>query len=69
LRTATGSRRDAQAAAELQFGFVLEGRARLEHGGRHPLDRADAFVIPPGEAFALTDPSDDFHLLEVTLPG
>ena len=59
----------ATAAGELQFGFVLEGAAVLEHAGRRPVGRADAFVIPPGAPFALTDASADFRLLEVTLPA
>jgi len=51
---------------ELVFGFVLEGSARLEYGGTHPLGPADSFVIPPGEAWRLTHASDDFRLLHVT---
>jgi quercetin dioxygenase-like cupin family protein len=51
---------------ELVFGFVLEGAARLDFRGRHGLGPADAFVIPPGEAWRLTGPSGDLRLLHVT---
>jgi len=53
----------ASHEGELVFGFVLEGTAEL---GNHQLGLADAFVIPPGEAWALTGMSRDFHLLHVT---
>jgi hypothetical protein len=42
---------------ELEFGFVLAGEARLA---------ADAFVVPPGQAWAIRDTSADFRLLHVT---
>jgi quercetin dioxygenase-like cupin family protein len=51
---------------ELVFGFVLEGRAALEHEGLHALTSCDAFVVPPGEAWGLRDASPDFRLLHVT---
>jgi len=51
---------------ELAFGFVLAGTVRLEHGEDHPLGPADSFVIPPGEAWRLTEMSGDFRLLHVT---
>ena len=51
---------------ELVFGFVLEGSAQLEFGGPVRLGPADSFVIPPGEPWALADPSSDFRLLHVT---
>ena len=50
---------------ELVFGFVLEGSARLEHGTGRALGPADAFVIPPGEAWQLIEASGDFRLLHV----
>jgi quercetin dioxygenase-like cupin family protein len=53
-------------AGELVFGFVLEGSARLDYGEGHKLGPADAFVIPPDEAWRLTDMSDDLRLLHVT---
>jgi mannose-6-phosphate isomerase-like protein (cupin superfamily) len=51
---------------ELVFGFVLDGTARLDRGAGHQLNPADAFVIPPGEAWTLSTPSRDFQLLHVT---
>lgn len=51
---------------ELVFGFVLQGSVRLDHGDKHPLGPADSFVIPPGEAWSLTEASADFRLLHVT---
>lgn len=57
---------------ELVFGFVLEGRVRLDHEGEHALGPADSFVIPPGEAWRLCEASEDFRLLHVTtghIPG
>jgi quercetin dioxygenase-like cupin family protein len=53
---------------ELLFGFVLEGAASLGRlGATHPLGRADAFVIPPDEAWSLEDASPDLALLRVTV--
>ena len=54
---------------ELLFGFVLEGRAVLDHAGVHPLGPDDAFVIPPGVPWGLADASDDLRVLEVILPA
>lgn len=54
---------------ELFFGFLLEGRAILQHAGAHPLGPADAFVIPAAEAWGLAEASDDLVLLEVMLPA
>jgi quercetin dioxygenase-like cupin family protein len=51
---------------ELVFGFVLEGSARLDRDKGHELGPADAFVIPPGEAWRLIEMSGDFRLLHVT---
>jgi quercetin dioxygenase-like cupin family protein len=51
---------------ELVFGFVLDGSAMLEYRGLHEVGPADAFVIPPGQAWRLTHPSPDFRLLHVT---
>lgn len=51
---------------ELVFGFVLEGSVRLEYGETWLLGPADAFVIPPGEAWRLTEASADLRLLHVT---
>jgi quercetin dioxygenase-like cupin family protein len=54
---------------ELVFGFVLEGSVRLDYGEGRSLGASDAFVIPPGEAWRLTQTSDDFRLLHVTTEG
>ena len=51
---------------ELVFGFVLDGSAMLDYRGLKELGPADAFVIPPGQAWQLTHPSPDFRLLHVT---
>ena len=70
LRPATGRRLDVAAHhGDLLFGFVLEGAAALERQGVRPLAATDAFVIPPGEAWALEDCSPDLLLLQVALPG
>jgi quercetin dioxygenase-like cupin family protein len=54
---------------EFFFGFLLAGSAQLDHGEGHPLGPADAFVIPAGEAWGLSEASDDLELLEVILPA
>jgi hypothetical protein len=51
---------------ELVFGLVLEGSVRLGYGEGHFLAPADSFVIPPGEAWSLTEASVDLRLLHVT---
>ena len=83
MRVASGARVDACTVrpgagpviavpphdGELVFGFVLEGSVRLDRGEVHRLGPADAFVIPPGEAWRMTEASDDFRLLHVTTEG
>jgi quercetin dioxygenase-like cupin family protein len=56
---------------DILFGFVTSGTMRLEGEGEEPreLQPGDAFVIPPGMQTRFADPSDDFELLEVTVPG
>jgi quercetin dioxygenase-like cupin family protein len=56
---------------DILFGFVMQGSVRLEGEGRDPsaLTVGDAYVIPPGINTCLSGVSDDFELLEVTLPG
>lgn len=49
---------------ELVFGFVLDGSAILD--GEGDLGAADSFVIPPDQAWWLSDLSPDFRLLHVT---
>jgi quercetin dioxygenase-like cupin family protein len=51
---------------ELVFGFVLDGSAMLDYRGMHEVGPADAFAIPPGQAWRLTHPTPDFRLLHVT---
>ena len=51
---------------ELVFGFVLDGSAVLDYRGLHELGPADAFAIPPGQAWRLTHSSPDLRLLHVT---
>lgn len=50
---------------ELMFGFVLEGSARLDYGDGFVVGPADAFVIPPGDRWGLSNLSPDFCLLQV----
>jgi quercetin dioxygenase-like cupin family protein len=70
LRPATANRLDVAAHhGDMLFGFVLDGAATLERQGYHVLAGADAFVIPPGEDWALRDCSPDLLLLQVALPG
>jgi len=52
---------------ELFFGFVLEGSATLDWAGAHALGPADAFVIPAGERWGLSEASEDLELFEVML--
>jgi quercetin dioxygenase-like cupin family protein len=54
---------------ELVFGFVMAGGARLDCCGDHTIGPADAFVVPPGEAWSLDRMSPDFQLLHVTGGG
>jgi quercetin dioxygenase-like cupin family protein len=51
---------------ELVFGFVLHGSATLDYRGMHEVGPADAFVIPPRQAWRLRHPSPDFRLLHAT---
>jgi quercetin dioxygenase-like cupin family protein len=57
--------------ADILFSFVMAGRMTLEGEGREPfaLSAGDAFVIPPHMRVRYSDPSEDFELLEVSLPG
>ena len=57
--------------ADILFGFVMAGGLTLEGEGKEPfrLGAGDAFVIPPGMATKWADPTADFELLEVALPG
>jgi len=57
--------------SDILFGFVMGGQMTLCGEGKDPyrLSYGDAFVIPPGMATTWADPSADFELLEVSLPG
>lgn len=50
---------------ELVFGVLLEGCATLQFTGEHELGVADAFVIPPQQAWRLSGMSADCLLLLV----
>lgn len=60
-----------QHDCDVHFNFVMNGRMRLEGQTQEPvnLEEGDAFVIPPGMQVRYAEPSDDFELLEVSLPG
>lgn len=51
---------------ELVFGFVLEGSVQLDCHGSHMLGPADAFVVPPSEAWSVGGLSPGLRLLHVT---
>jgi quercetin dioxygenase-like cupin family protein/predicted enzyme related to lactoylglutathione lyase len=57
--------------SDILFAFVMGGQMTLRGEGKDPfrLSRGDAFVTPPGMVTTWADPSDDFELLEVSLPG
>ncbi|MEZ5886981.1 MAG: cupin domain-containing protein [Paracoccaceae bacterium] len=57
--------------SDILFGFVMAGEMTLKGEGKQPyrLVRGDAFVTPPGMVTEWAEPSDDFELLEVSLPG
>lgn len=57
--------------SDILFGFVMGGEMTLHGEGKEPfrLSRGDAFVTPPGMSTCWADPSEDFELLEVSLPG
>ena len=57
--------------SDILFGFVMGGQMTLEGEGKEPfrLSRGDAFVTPPGMVTRWADPTEDFELLEVSLPG
>lgn len=57
--------------SDILFNFVLTGSCVLhgEDKGSHVLTDGDAYVLPPDVKTSLTDCSDDFTLLEVSLPA
>jgi quercetin dioxygenase-like cupin family protein len=70
-RKGQGAPQLAKHDADILFGFVMAGAMTLEGEGKSPfrLEAGDAFVIPPAMATRYAEPSDDFQLLEVALPG
>lgn len=71
VRKGEGPPAPARHDSDILFGFVMAGEMTLEGEGKEPyrLGRGDAFVIPPGMVTRWADPSADFELLEVSLPG
>ena len=71
VRRGTGAPAWTRHDADIFFTFVMEGQVTLEGEGRDPvhLSPGDAFVVPPGMATRLRDPSEDMEMLEVSLPG
>ncbi|MCB2137298.1 MAG: cupin domain-containing protein [Rhodobacteraceae bacterium] len=57
--------------SDILFAFVMAGAMTLEGDGKEPfrLEPGDAFVTPPGMRTRWADPTEDFELLEVSLPG
>ncbi|QYK42788.1 MAG: cupin domain-containing protein [Paracoccaceae bacterium] len=58
-------------SGDILFTYVMAGTLVLEGEGRAPvpLEKGDAFVIPPGLATRYGEPSPDLELLEVSLPA
>jgi len=56
---------------DIHFSFVMTGGMVLEGEGQEPvsLQAGDAFVIPPGMKVRYGTPTENFELLEVSLPG
>ena len=71
MRPDTGNPQWTTHDADILFSFVMGGGVTLEGEGKAPyrLERGDAFVVPPGMATRLSDPTGDLELLEVTLRG
>jgi len=69
LRPAGGARLASPGHhQEMLFGYMLEGSAVLEFAGdRYAVGPADAIVVPPGQPWALSNPSHDLSLLRVTV--
>jgi quercetin dioxygenase-like cupin family protein len=71
VRKGSGEAPATRHDADILFGFVLCGQMTLEGEGKPPftLTPGDAFVIPPGMTTRFCGISEDFELLEVSLPG
>jgi quercetin dioxygenase-like cupin family protein/catechol 2,3-dioxygenase-like lactoylglutathione lyase family enzyme len=68
---ATGAAAFTTHTSDILFTFVLSGGVSLDarERGTYALEEGDAYVIPPGLPTALTGPSPDLTLLEVSLPA
>lgn len=71
VRKGPGTPAPTRHDSDILFGFVMAGEMTLHGEGKDPyrLVRGDAFVTPPGMVTEWADPTDDFELLEVSLPG
>jgi quercetin dioxygenase-like cupin family protein len=71
VRRAKGDAMFTRHDGDILFGFMMAGEMTLEGEGKEPfrLSAGDAFVTPPGLATRWSDPSADFELLEVAVPG
>lgn len=71
VRKGQGTPGPSRHNSDILFGFVMGGEMTLKGEDKEPyrLARGDAFVTPPGMVTEWADPSDDFELLEVSLPG
>lgn len=71
VRPKAGESHPRSSDAEFHFHFVLKGRVGVEFKGepRNALEAGDSLVIPAGEVHRFIEPSEDFEMLEVSLPG
>ena len=71
VRKGQGPIPETRHDADILFGFVMSGGTTLHGEGKDPfsLSPGDAYVIPPGMATRMADVTEDFELLEVSLPG
>ena len=56
---------------DFQMVYVLKGRARVwfEGEGEFEFEAGDCWLQPPGIRHNVLDYSDDYELLEITMPG
>lgn len=71
IRKGEGDSPWASHDTDILFSFVIRGGVTLHGEDRTPfvLEAGDAFVVPPHMKTRLTDATEDFELLEVSLPG
>ncbi|HSZ52329.1 MAG TPA: hypothetical protein VK801_12215 [Caulobacteraceae bacterium] len=55
--------------SELLLGFVIEGAATLATEERYELGGGDAFVIPPGQGWAIERADPELRLLVISSPA